>query len=194
MRQAACTRNLVCSKRRVRVLNGSSYPENFSIDLLVLVRDRRGTTWVPPSMTVLHGTLYVTEHAVRRWALYAIQSLKWISYLYSLLIDYLYEGWAKSETPSYSSQYQLWCWNLTVQGAIFGQHQGPKSRFLKTGSARPEHVVVRSAKEVIGVLVFSALPFTAVQSLADSDFGKSLRVHADLTHLSFLVKLANIFE
>ena len=31
-------------------------------------------------------------------------------------------------------------------------------------------------QEVAGILVFSALPFLSVQALADSDFGKNLRV------------------
>ena len=30
--------------------------------------------------------------------------------------------------------------------------------------------------DVLGVLAFSALPFATVQALADSDFGKKLRV------------------
>ena len=41
--------------------------------------------------------------------------------------------------------------------------------------------------DVLGVLAFSALPFATVQALADSDFGKKLRVkHAKLFVLRIL--------
>lgn len=43
--------------------------------------------------------------------------------------------------------------------------------------------ISNSAQEVIGVLIFSALPFTAVQTLADSKLGKSLRVRPELQTL-----------
>ena len=38
--------------------------------------------------------------------------------------------------------------------------------------------VQAAAQELVGVLIFSALPFTVVQGLADSEFGKSLQVHS----------------
>lgn len=36
--------------------------------------------------------------------------------------------------------------------------------------------VTAGAADVLGVLAFSALPFAAVQALADSDLGKKLQV------------------
>ncbi len=41
--------------------------------------------------------------------------------------------------------------------------------------------------DVLGVLAFSALPFATVQALADSDFGKKLRV-STLINDSIVIK------
>jgi len=54
-----------------------------------------------------------------------------------------------------------------------------KRKLLQVSS--PRHVgrpvnVRAGAADVLGVLVFSALPFAAVQALADSDLGKKLQV------------------
>ena len=54
------------------------------------------------------------------------------------------------------------------------QHQYSNRQTRRAG--RQALHVCSSAQEVVGVLIFSALPFTAVQALADSSLGKSLRV------------------
>ena len=74
---------------------------------------------------------------------------------------------------------------LQVTGTKRSADQFSCWRLGQSRRGRRQLQVCNSAQEVVGVLLFSALPFTAVQTLADSKLGKSLR--ASLLSMPFTV-------
>lgn len=69
---------------------------------------------------------------------------------------------------------------MTGQG-----HLGASER-LHRQSRRPKgRAAQASLQDIVGVLIFSALPFVTVQSLADSDLGKKLQVPSCLFAVIF---------
>lgn len=93
-----------------------------------------------------------------------------------------------SYTPIFATQQQgcVQQRNTSKQQACWSSSASSRHKFA---AQRGSHVC-HSVPEVLGVLAFSALPFTAVQALADSDFGKSLRENVEKNKPKFEAETA----